>query len=188
SSLGGVPLEGVTWVLDVSDRKRIEREREDALAVAERARREAETANRAKDEFLAMLAHELRNPLAAVRHAPAVARLDPSLRPRALAIAVRQSAQLHRLIDVLLDVARITHGRIVLRRERVGLAAVVVHALEGLREALERRPRPISVSLPAEPLAVHADAARLEQVLVNLLGNALKYTPPHGPIAVEALR
>jgi len=188
TTFGVEPLEGVTWVLDLSERKRIEREREELLGLAERARREAETANRAKDEFLAMLGHELRNPLAAVRHALAAARHDDSLRARALAIAERQSEQLTRLIDDLLDVARITHGRIPLREERVGLGHLIERALEATRGLAEGRARGIELSLPAEPVEVMADPARLEQVIVNLLVNALKYTPSDGRIALLAER
>jgi signal transduction histidine kinase len=94
----------------------------DHVAARERARLEAEAANSAKDEFLAMLAHELRNPLSAVRNAVAAASLDESYRPHALEIARRQSDQLGRLIDDLLDVARITRGKITLRKKRVRLA------------------------------------------------------------------
>jgi two-component system CheB/CheR fusion protein len=188
ASLGVEPFQGVTWVLDLSERKRIEREREELLGLAECARREAEQANRAKDEFLAMLGHELRNPLAAVRHALAAANGDEATRARALVIAERQSEQLTRLIDDLLDVARITHGRIPLREERVAVADLLERALEATRSLVEGRPRGVEVSLPPAPLDVRADPARLEQVIVNLLVNALKYTPPDGRITLAAER
>jgi len=136
SSLGGVPLEGVTWVLDVSDRKRIEREREDALAVAERARREAETANRAKDEFLAMLAHELRNPLAPIVNAVRLARATRGQGEAfdwILATLERQSDQLVRITEDLLDVSRISRGMTQLRPARTQLAPIIEQAVESVR-------------------------------------------------------
>jgi PAS domain S-box-containing protein len=104
---------------DITERQRAEAEREELRARAERAAKALEASNRAKDEFLAMLGHELRNPLSALRNAVAVASLDGSRRPAALEIAQRQADQLARLLDDLLDVARITQGRVTLRRERL---------------------------------------------------------------------
>jgi signal transduction histidine kinase/CheY-like chemotaxis protein len=186
--LGREPLHGVTWVLDISERRRAEREREEALATAERARAEAEAANRAKDRFLAMLGHELRNPLSAVRNAVVSARLDPSRSERALDTALRQSDRLTRLIDDLLDVARITHGRIALRRQDVHVSEVVAAALESTRGLIEDRGHRLVTSLPAPELCVQADPARLEQVLVNLLSNATQYTEPGGRIELSVER
>jgi signal transduction histidine kinase/ActR/RegA family two-component response regulator len=156
----------------------------DHLAARERARLEAEAANSAKDTFLAMLAHELRNPLSAVRNAVATARLDESRRPRALEIAWRQSDQLGRLIDDLLDVARVTQGRITLRKKRVRLADVIEEAVESMRPFIESRGLTLRVALAREPIRVEADPARLEQVFVNLLSNAAKYTKAGGQIDV----
>ena len=153
-----------------------------ARDVTERKRAEA-----AKDEFLAMLGHELRNPLAAIQSAIAVAHLDSARRDRALDIARRQALQLRRLVDDLLDVARVTQGKIVLRKERLSLALVVERALESARERLADRGHSLAVSLPAD-ISVEVDPARMEQVLVNLLGNAAKYTPPGGHIDVRAQR
>src|ERR1051326_469278 len=136
----------------------------DHLAARERARLDAEAANSAKDQFLAMLAHELRNPLSAVRNAVATASLDETRRPRALEIARRQSDQLGRLIDDLLDVARITQGRITLRRSRVRLAEVMEGAVEGRRPLMEPRGLSLRFALAREPICVEADPARLEQV------------------------
>jgi signal transduction histidine kinase/CheY-like chemotaxis protein/CHASE3 domain sensor protein len=149
---------------------------------------ELRRANEAKDDFLAMLGHELRNPLAAVRTAVSVARLDDRRRPHALELAGRQTDQLVRLVDDLLDVARITRGRITLRRRPVSLAAVVQGAVEATQTALDDRHQQVHLSLPADPLEVNADPTRLEQILVNLLENAAKYTPSSGHVTVRVGR
>ncbi len=175
-------------VMDIHGRKRAEEQREDLLLIAERARNDAETASRAKDEFLAMLGHELRNPLAAVRNAVATASLDASHRDQALAIARRQLEQLGWVVDDLLDVARITQGRITLRREPLVLQSVVERAVEATRPFAESRGHVLIVDVPREPVRVDGDAARLEQVLVNLLSNAVKYTDPRGDIALTLTR
>ena len=159
-----------------------------ARAAAEDAARSLEASNRAKDEFLAMLAHELRNPLAAVRNAVAAASLDDARRPRALEIAQRQADQLGRMIDDLLDVARITQGRIALRKELVRLADVVERAIESMRPFIQARGLALVVTHPCGPVRVEADPARLEQVFVNLLSNAAKYTDAGGRIDVVAER
>jgi PAS domain S-box-containing protein len=165
---------------DVTDRKLAEAVREELLAVAEQARAQAEAASRAKDEFLAMLGHELRNPLSAVRNAVITAQLDERRRKPALEIARRQTEQLARLLDDLLDVSRITQGRIVLRRERLYLADVIARAVETTRGLVEDLGHTLEVSLPAEALCVDGDPTRLEQVVVNLVSNAAKYTPGPG--------
>jgi signal transduction histidine kinase/ActR/RegA family two-component response regulator len=149
-----------------------------------RARSEAEAANRAKDEFLAMLGHELRNPLSAVRNAIGTARLDPSRCERALAIANRGADQLGRLVDDLLDVARITHGRIALHVQRLAFASVVERAIESVRPLIEERAHRLTASLAGVGVEVDGDATRLEQVVANLLTNAAKYTNPGGEITV----
>jgi signal transduction histidine kinase/ActR/RegA family two-component response regulator len=149
------------------------------------ARAEAEAANRAKDHFLAMLAHELRNPLAAVRSAVVAAGLDAGRRDRALAIARRQTEQLARLVDDLLDVARVTQGHIHLRRERVPIALVIERAIESTRSLVEDRGHTLVVALDDPELAVHGDPHRLDQIVTNLLDNAAKYTPPGGRIEVR---
>ncbi len=153
------------------------------------ARAEAEAANRAKDEFLALLAHELRNPLAPIVTAAALIR-----RPGATAAAVeksasiveRQAKNLGRLLDDLLDVSRITRGRIELRQETVSLADAVCKALETMRPLVDERRQTVSLILPPAPLYVEADPMRLEQIVVNVLNNAAKYTPPEGRISVTA--
>ncbi|MBY0228009.1 MAG: PAS domain S-box protein, partial [Gemmataceae bacterium] len=156
------------------------------------ARKQAEEAlreeDRRKTEFLAVLAHELRNPLAPLRHGLEVLRraaADPEEADRTRAAMERQVKHLVRLVDDLLDVSRINRGKIVLRKERVGLASVVEQALgvcgQGVRE--DRR---LAVSLPETPAWLDADATRLSQALCNLLGNAVKYGGPGGRIWLEA--
>ncbi|HZR84026.1 MAG TPA: ATP-binding protein [Candidatus Binatia bacterium] len=148
-----------------------------ALArVRDEARAAAELANRTKDEFLAMLGHELRNPLAAVRNAIVSARLDRSRTEHALEIATRGTDQLAHLIDDLLDVARITQGRIALRLTGVSITGIVQRAVESTRSLVHVEERVVRVKLPDEDVLVEGDPVRLEQVLVNLLGNAVKYS------------
>jgi PAS domain S-box-containing protein len=173
---------------DVTERKAIEREREQLLGIAQRAWAQADAANRAKDEFLAMLGHELRNPLAAVRNAIGAARIEPRHIERALTIAARQTDQLARLVDDLLDVANITQDRIRLNVERVAVCEVVEHAIEATRHLVEARGLTLSIH-PIDPGArVNGDATRLEQVIVNLLSNAAKYTERGGRVEVRCER
>jgi signal transduction histidine kinase/CheY-like chemotaxis protein len=152
---------------------------------------ELTAADRRKDEFLAMLAHELRNPLAPIRNAVQVIRLfardDPNLR-RAGEVVERQVGHMVRLVDDLLDVARLTSGKITLRQEPTDLAVVVASAVESTRPAIEGRRHELAVVLPPERLQVRADPVRLAQVLANLLNNAAKYTPEGGRIWLTAER
>jgi PAS domain S-box-containing protein len=153
------------------------------------ARAEAETANRAKDEFLALLAHELRNPLAPIVTAAALLRrpdIPATVAEQSAGVVERQAKNLARLLDDLLDVSRITRGRIELRVERVPIAGPVANALEATRPLLDERRHRVALTLPEVPLCVEADPARLEQIIVNLLNNAAKYTPPGGTIHVTA--
>lgn len=157
-------------------------------AEAEIARREAEMANRAKDEFLAMLGHELRNPLAPIVTAlELMARRGDEKTAAERAVIGRQVSHLSRLVDDLLDVSRITRGKIQLRRETVDMQAVVARALELTQPVLERRERPLKVEVPQGPAWVSGDAVRLTQVLCNLLTNAAKFTPPDGHIGLRLL-
>ena len=162
-----------------------------ARTVAERERAEAalREADRRKDEFLAMLAHELRNPLAPVLNALHIMRLrgvpGPALE-QARATAERQVRTMARLIDDLLDVSRITRGKIELRKEPVELAAAVARAAESSRPFVEERRHRLEVVVPEEPVWLEADPTRLEQVLTNLLNNAAKYTEPGGLIRLAA--
>lgn len=143
--------------------------------------------NRRKDEFLAMLAHELRNPLTPITHAVYLLQQKP-VEPASAKLhemIARQTAQLVHLVDELLDVARIGRGIIELRRERVDLTALVRHASEAARARFEQRRHVLTVSLPDDPLHVTGDPVRLEQVVANLLDNAAKYTEPEGSIAIS---
>src|SRR5262249_2963857 len=145
-----------------------------ALGIERAARQDAEreirqsleASNRMKDEFLAMLGHELRNPLSAIRNAVATASLDEARRPRALEIARRQADQLGRLIDDLLDVARITQGRIALRKERSNLTEIIERAAESVRALVEERGVRLTVAGAHAAIRVEVDPGRLEQVFV----------------------
>src|SRR5579871_212118 len=150
--------------------------------------RALEEADRQKDEFLAMLAHELRNPLAPVRNAAVLLARAPHIDPQsraAAAIIQRQVMHFTRLVDDLLDVARITRGQIELKLTPLELAPLVASALEAVDSLMEEREHRISVAYPSEPLYVFGDATRLVQCLVNILSNAAKYTDPGGKIEVE---
>jgi signal transduction histidine kinase len=171
-----------------SERQRWEMER-----LREEAAREKKIADtlkeidRRKDEFLAMLAHELRNPLAPLLNAAHLVQASNS--PETLAAAgeiiERQVRHMARLIDDLLDVSRINSGKIQLRKERVILTDVVKRAVESVDPLMRARRHELTVSLPPEPVRLNADPTRLEQVLSNLLNNAAKYTPEGGHIVLE---
>jgi signal transduction histidine kinase len=156
-----------------------------ALALA---RRDAETANRAKDEFLAMLGHELRNPLAPIMTALELMRLRTDLgAERERAVIERQVHHLVGLVDDLLDVSRITRGKVELRVEPVEIADVVARSIEVVSPLLEEHRHVLAIDVP-RGLIVRGDPARLAQVVSNLLTNAAKYTPSGGRIAVTAAR
>jgi PAS domain S-box-containing protein len=155
------------------------------IAELKRAERVLKEADRRKDAFLATLGHELRNPLGAIRmalHMLPGTNGDPERFEKLVAILDRQSLQLVRLIDDLLDVSRITHDRIGLRQQRLELAAFLTQALEGIRPLCESQHVNLTAVLPPLPVMVEADAARLGQVIGNLLHNASKFTPPGGRI------
>lgn len=148
-------------------------------------------ADRRKDEFLAMLAHELRNPLAPISNSLNLLRLTDDLSPSAVRvreIMEQQVAQLIHLVDDLLEVSRITRGKIELRREMIELASVVRGVVEASRPLIEAARHQLAIALPPEPLTLHADAVRLTQVLSNLLNNAAKYTDHGGQIWLTARR
>jgi PAS domain S-box-containing protein len=155
---------------------------------AEEALREAD---RRKDEFLAMLAHELRNPLAPIRNAAQIMKLLGPAEPRlqwARDVIDRQVDHLTRLVDDLLDVSRITRGKVTLQRETLDLSAVITRAVETSRPLIDARRHRLTVSLPSEPVRLEGDLTRLVQVVSNLLNNAAKYTDEGGLIEVEARR
>jgi len=169
---------------DITERRRLEAERAQALAAEQAARAEAERANRAKDEFLAMLGHELRNPLGAITAALRVVDLwgladDRGVQARE--IITRQMGSLVRLVDDLLDVGRLTTGKIALTRIPVDLTTVVRRGVDALTK---EGPSPRVECLTAEPVWIEGDETRLEQIVSNLLGNALKFTPTDGRITV----
>ena len=159
--------------------------------VEERARIEGRLreADRRKDEFLAMLSHELRNPLAPLQNALAVRRLDPAAAGDPLQdMMERQLGQLVRLIDDLLDVARVSKGKINLQRRDTTLEHVLQTALDASRPLIEAQGHRLEIELPPQPVALHADPERLAQVFANLLNNAAKYSEPGGTISLRAYR
>jgi PAS domain S-box-containing protein len=176
---------------DISERKASERAQQHTIGELRRAEEALRDADRRKDEFLAVLAHELRNPLAPIRYAVAMARKEgrpEAERRQARAIIERQVEHMGRLLDDLLDVSRITRGTLVLRHSTVELASVVAAAQESARPLIEGRSHRLMVRLPQEGLRLVADPVRLAQVLSNLLINAAKYTDTGGRIELEAER
>ena len=160
-----------------------------ALAQAEAARSAAEETNRRKDEFIAMLSHELRNPLAPIRAATEVIRRVAAPEPtltRASEVINRQVSHLTRLVDELLDVSRISQGRVTLKREQVDLERVITHGVETARPIIDARRQKLTVSLPGTPVWVSGDFVRLSQVIANLLNNAAKYTHERGHVEIAA--
>jgi PAS domain S-box-containing protein len=168
---------------DISDKKRSD----EALKRSEERLRDA---NRRKDEFLAMLAHELRNPLSAINSAVQVARRSDAAQALdwSTDVVQRQVKHLARLLDDLLDVSRISRGKIQLREEVVDAALIINSAVETVRPLIDGRKHELTVSFRAGPLRVKADPVRLEQVVVNLLTNAARYTPPGGRVWLTAER
>ncbi|HEU5181326.1 MAG TPA: response regulator [Candidatus Polarisedimenticolia bacterium] len=173
----GEPVGITCAAVDVTERRRLEEALRDA--------------DRRKDEFLATLAHELRNPLAAVSHAAEVIRLkgpaDSEMR-WSQDVIHRQVDHLKRLIDDLLDVGRITQNKLQLRKERFDLRALLQATAEGIRSQAEQQGQELAVLIPDEPLTVSADATRLAQVFQNLLDNAVKYTRAGGHITLTVER
>jgi len=167
----------VNVLVDISDRKRAE----DTLKEADRS----------KNEFLATLAHELRNPLAPIRAAVKILQLKSEPSPvsqSALEVIERQTRQMTRLIDDLLDIARVTSNKLELRRERIKLREVVDAAVETSRPLIEQREHKLIVKTPSNPIYLDGDMVRLAQVISNLLNNAAKYTDPGGRIWLTATR
>ncbi|MES2524983.1 MAG: ATP-binding protein [Gemmatimonadota bacterium] len=170
-------------VIDLTERRRHEE--------MSRAQALLKEADRRKDEFLATLAHELRNPLAPVRNAVQLLRMLDPAHPdvrRAYDIIDRQVSQMSRLVDDLLDLSRITRGQIVLQRRQVDLATVLRAALETSDPAISAGHHTVSVALPDTPVMLNGDVTRLAQVFSNLLNNAAKYTDNGGRIEVSAVQ
>ena len=187
-------------VIIVNDRHQYERElvqarqrAEEALKAKEAAERALMTADRRKDEFLATLAHELRNPFSAMRSAIALLkRPDPSLPDKDWAVHMldRQLDQASRLTDDLLDISRIAEGRIELQRTRTDVCAVVRDVIESTRARhfITGSSHHLAAEIAAEPIYVRGDAVRLSQIVQNLLNNALRYTPVGGNVWVSVIR
>jgi PAS domain S-box-containing protein len=180
-SVNGVVSGMFGVVQDITERKRLERD------LRQRVEELAE-ADRKKDEFIALLAHELRNPLAPIRAGLHVLKLgvaDDGLQ-KARAMMDRQLSHMVRLIDDLLDVSRVNSSRLYLQKKPVLLAEVVSHALEAVRPVIQSAGHQLDVSVPDEPIVFDADLTRLAQALGNLLTNSAKYTPKGGQIWLEA--
>jgi signal transduction histidine kinase len=169
---------------EIAERKIAEKEREKA----QQALREAD---RRKDEFLAMLAHELRNPLAPIRNALEMLKLveaSPELQRQTREMMERQVQLMVRLVDDLLDVSRITRGKIELRKEPIELAAIVTRAVETAQPLIDAQKHQSQIDIAPGPLLVQGDLVRLGQVVANLLNNAAKYMAPGGRIRLKAGR
>ncbi|MEO8628202.1 MAG: ATP-binding protein [Betaproteobacteria bacterium] len=187
----GTVLGVIGVLIDITAQKQMEEERAQLLQQSLDQAAELRAADRRKDEFLAMLAHELRNPLAPINTA---AHLLERLMPEenraraAIEIVQRQVKHMTRLLEDLLDVSRITLGKITLREEQVDISRVVRAAVELTRPLIVERNHDVTVTPPAQPLLVSGDAARLAQVVSNLLNNAAKYTDDYGKISISAER
>ena len=166
-------------IRDITDRSHLEQQLRGQAS-------ELSDLHRRKDEFLAMLSHELRSPLAPIANAVQLLGLqqgnESRIQQQARAIIERQLRQLQHLVDDLLEVSRITTGRVQLRLERTTVGSIVTSAIETVRPLITQRRHDLTVNAPAEPIWLLADAGRLEQVLVNLLSNAAKYTEESGHI------
>ena len=164
---------------DVNERSRLEKQMQLQAA-------ELSDLHRRKDEFLAMLSHELRSPLAPISNAVQMLGMqknnENAFQKEARGIIERQTNQLQHLVDDLLEVSRITTGMVQLRKVSVAVGDIIRSAVETVRPLIQQRGHQINVTIPTEHIWLHADAARIEQVLVNLLTNAVKYTDPHGTI------
>ena len=176
SDAAGVACRAVGTVQDITDRKRAEQELRDA--------------DRRKDEFLAMLSHELRNPLAPILSAVEIIELarpeQRELRATYQAVITRQVLHMKRLLDDLLDVARVSQGKIELRRERIELTALLLQAVEVSRPMIVDKGQTLTIALSKESLPVDADSTRIVQVFANLINNAAKFTEAGGHITLSS--
>ena len=185
-------------IWDISERRRLEVQMQRQSEVLTEANQRLAEANRRlagvsqrKDEFMAILSHELRNPLGAIFNAVQIFRLkeeeDP-VQQKAKAILNRQVGHMTHLVDDLLEVSRLSTGKVALRLERCEMRGVVERAVEVTRHEVEVHGHALSVTLPSDPIWLDADPVRLEQVVVNLLTNAIKYTDDGGQIGVTVVR
>jgi PAS domain S-box-containing protein len=187
----GGPEGAIAVFTDVTDEHRAASEREELLAAAETARTEAERANRAKDEFLAVLSHELRAPLNAMLGWVRILRragAGDAMVARAVETLERNIWTQAQVINDLLDISRIASGKFQLDRSRVDLAAVVASTVESMRPAAAGKQLTLALDLPDDRLEVEGDPARLQQVVGNLLHNAIKFTPEGGRVSVRLAR
>ena len=172
--------------------KALERQRDELKIATEESRRYANAlkeADRHKDEFLATLAHELRNPLAPLRNGLEILRLEsrPPQRAETLAIMDRQLTLMVRLIDDLLDMSRVSKGKIELKRVPTTIQSIVESALESVKPFIDQRQHTLVIDMPETPIWVQADLTRMGQAVANLLNNAAKYTPVGGVITLRIL-
>jgi two-component system, chemotaxis family, CheB/CheR fusion protein len=168
---------------DVSEHKRLE-------ATLQKRVKELALADQSKNDFLAMLAHELRNPLAPLRNAVQIlkrAPLDAAVSERTRDLIDRQVTNMVRMVDDLLDAARLTKGRVELKLETLVLQPLIQRALDATRASAEERGHHVAVTMPSAPVRLRGDATRLEQVFTNLLNNAVKYTEKNGEIGLTAV-
>ena len=172
-------------IRDITERSRLEK-------LLQSQARELENLHLRKDEFLAMLSHELRSPLAPIANAVQLMSLHQDTESRtqqqARNIIERQLAKLQHLVDDLLEVSRITSGRVQLRKEWVAISGIVQGAVETVRPLIQQRRHELTISMPVVPIWLSADAARLEQVVINLLTNAAKYTEEGGHIWLTVIK
>src|SRR5687768_697408 len=181
-----IPVDGppmfTAYLRDITERKRMEED-------LRRRNEELAESDRSKDQFLAILSHELRNPIAPIRMAVGMLRQlgppEPKLQELRDVIE-RQTIQLTRLLDDLLDASRIASGKIMLRKDRISLNVAIATAVETARPQIESQAHDFVVNVPAEPIMVDGDLARLAQVIANLLNNAAKYTNRGGRITLTA--
>jgi len=178
-------------LIDISEQKQLEEERAQLLQQSLEQAAQLRAADRAKDEFLATLSHELRNPLAPLRNSLTLLRMagnsDATIAP-VHQMMERQVNHLVRLVDDLLEMSRISRGTFALRKERVDVATIIRNAVETSEPLIQAAKHELSVALPDEPLWLDGDPVRLAQILANLLNNAAKYTDDGGKISIRALR
>ena len=182
---------GVAWIVDISARRAAEAERDSLLERERLARAQAEQANRSKDEFLAMVSHELRTPLNAMlgwARMLSAGSPDAARQKRGLEVIERNAIAQAQLIEDLLDVSRIVHGKLRLEVASMDLRAVVEAAIESVRPGFESKGIQLSATLEPDLAQIMGDAQRLQQVVWNLLSNSAKFTPKGGHVAVELRR